>query len=59
LESFHRPDTGLMLITGSEAHGVDPEVEKLGTPLTIVPRGTGESLNAAIATSIGLWQLTR
>lgn len=59
LETFDRPKTGLMLITGSEAHGVDPEIEKLGTPLTIQPQGTGESLNAAIATSIGLWQLTR
>ena len=59
LEKYSAPDSGLLLITGSEAHGVDPEIEKLGTPITISRRGSGESLNAGIATSIALWQLAR
>lgn len=59
LENFSHTSKGLLLITGSEAHGVDPDFEKMGTALTIATKGTGESLNAAIATSIALWHLTR
>lgn len=59
LAGYRPPDGGLLLITGSEAHGVSPAVERLGANLTIQRHGSGESLNAAIATSIALWHLTR
>ena len=50
---------GVLLILGSEAHGVDPQLEMLGKLVTIKSRGTGESLNAAVAGGIALWALTR
>lgn len=59
LSSYQPPDGGLLLIIGSEAHGVTGAVEQLGTGLTIRRRGSGESLNAAMATGIALWHLTR
>ncbi|MCF7801862.1 MAG: RNA methyltransferase [Candidatus Marinimicrobia bacterium] len=59
LSDYQPPDGGLLLITGSEAHGVSAAVERLGTGLTIQRHGSGESLNAAMTTSIALWHLTR
>ena len=49
----------LFLIVGSEAHGVDPDLLKLSTALSIEKPGTGESLNAAMATGIALFELTK
>ncbi|MCF7797456.1 MAG: RNA methyltransferase [Lentisphaeria bacterium] len=59
LAGYQRPDGGLLLITGSEARGVSAEVERLGKGIAIRRQGSGESLNAAMATSIALWHLTR
>ncbi|MCF6237456.1 MAG: RNA methyltransferase [Candidatus Marinimicrobia bacterium] len=58
LSSF-QPDQGLFLIIGSEAHGVDPELLKQSTLLSIAKQGRGESLNAAMATGIALYELSR
>ncbi len=52
-------ENGLFLIVGSEAHGVDPELLSLAMPLSIGKSGQGESLNAAIATGIALYELSR
>ena len=49
----------LFLIVGSEAHGVDLDLLKLSTALSIEKPGTGESLNAAMATGIALYELTK
>ena len=49
----------MLLIIGSEAHGIDPELERFVTDwVTIKGRGHGESLNAAIAFSIIIYELT-
>ena len=56
LQTF-RPERGLMLILGSEAHGVDPAILNMTTPLSIRRSGSGESLNAAMAASIALYEL--
>lgn len=56
LKTF-RPEHGLMLILGSEAHGVDPEILNITKPLSIKRSGAGESLNAAMAASIALYEL--
>ncbi|MBD3375667.1 hypothetical protein GF406_11580 [candidate division KSB1 bacterium] len=49
----------ILLIIGSEAHGIDPELERFVTDwVTIKGRGHGESLNAAIAFSIIIYELT-
>ena len=53
----YRPEKGLMLVLGSEAHGVDPEILNLSQPLSIRRSGSGESLNAAMAVSIALYEL--
>jgi len=47
----------LFLIIGSEAHGVNPELLEMSQNMSIEKRGAGESLNAAMATSIALYEL--
>ena len=47
-----------LLIAGSEAHGVDPALLELAEGVSIPGSGDGESLNAAMATGIALWELT-
>ncbi len=49
----------LFLIVGSESHGVDHQLLKLSTALSIKKPGTGESLNAAMATGIALFELSK
>ncbi|MCF7850214.1 MAG: RNA methyltransferase [Candidatus Marinimicrobia bacterium] len=56
LRSF-RPEHGLMLVVGSEAHGVDPELLVSSKPVSIKRAGAGESLNAAMSASIALYEL--
>ncbi len=49
----------MLLIIGSEARGIDPGLEPLVTEwVTIEGRGHGESLNAAIAFSIIIYEFT-
>lgn len=48
---------GLCLIVGSEAHGVDATLLEKCQTLVIERKGKGESLNAAMATSIALYAL--
>ncbi|MEA3287152.1 MAG: RNA methyltransferase [Candidatus Marinimicrobia bacterium] len=55
----YRPQQGLFLIVGSEAHGVAQELLDSATSLSIMKIGVGESLNAAMATGIALYELTR
>lgn len=46
-------------VVGSEAHGLSPEIRSAARLLAIAGRGTVESLNAAIAAGILLYQLSR
>ncbi|MBT4035916.1 MAG: RNA methyltransferase [Candidatus Marinimicrobia bacterium] len=54
-----KAENPLFLIVGSEAHGVDQDLLKLSTPLSIEKPGAGESLNAAMATGIALFELSK
>jgi len=58
LQTFKREEP-LFLIVGSEAHGVDQDLLKISSPLTIEKPGSGESLNAAMATGIALFELSK
>ncbi len=58
LHSF-KQSKPLFLIVGSEAHGVDEKLLKLSTQLSIEKPGAGESLNAAMATGIALFELSK
>lgn len=59
LASYNFPKGGLLVI-GNEANGIREEVIPLLTDALMIPRfGEAESLNAAMATSIFLWELKR
>lgn len=59
LASFQFPKAGILVI-GNEANGIREDVIPLLTDALMIPRfGEAESLNAAIATSIFLWELKR
>ena len=58
LQDFSAP-SDLCLIVGSEAHGIHPELLAISQPLSIPKTGAGESLNAAMATAIALYELSR
>ena len=46
-----------ILVIGNEANGITPETAQVVTPIIIPMRGRAESLNAASAASILLWEL--
>ncbi|MDB5034844.1 MAG: rRNA methylase [Chlorobi bacterium] len=52
------PRRGVYII-GGEAHGVSPDLLERAEPIAIMGSGRGESLNAAIATAILLYELHR
>lgn len=56
LKSF-QPEHGLLMIIGSEAHGVDRNILNASKPVSIKRSGAGDSLNAAMAASIALYEL--
>lgn len=59
LASYKFPGSGILVI-GNEANGIREEVIPLLSDALMIPRfGEVESLNAAIATSIFLWELKR
>lgn len=59
LSSFQFPKAGILVI-GNESNGIREDVISLLTDKLMIPRfGEAESLNAAIATSIFLWELKR
>jgi TrmH family RNA methyltransferase len=59
LNQFAFPSTGVLLI-GNEGEGIRPELASLiSNRVTIPAYGNAESLNAAIATGILLWELKR
>ncbi len=59
LSSFEFPKAGFLVI-GNELNGIRQEIISLLTDKLMIPRfGEAESLNAAIATSIFLWELKR
>jgi TrmH family RNA methyltransferase len=59
LQSFQFPDAGIIII-GNEGKGIRQEIGALLTnSITIPSFGGAESLNAATATSIILWELKR
>jgi tRNA G18 (ribose-2'-O)-methylase SpoU len=54
------PDRPVGILVGSEAHGLDVAfVGAAGSVLTLAMPGGTESLNAAIAASIVMYELTR
>ena len=54
------PNDRLVLVIGSEAHGVSGEVMRLADVMVKIPmRGRAESLNAAVAAGILMYELTR
>ncbi len=55
----YRSEKSLFLIVGSEAHGVEQNLLDIARPLSIEKHGSGESLNAAMATGIALFELTK
>lgn len=59
LSSFEFPKKGIVVI-GNEANGIRENIQSFLTEKLTIPRfGEAESLNAAIATSIFLWELKR
>lgn len=59
LSSFEFPKAGILVI-GNESNGIREDVISLLSEKLMIPRfGEAESLNAAIATSIFLWELKR
>jgi len=59
--SRRRPENGkFVLVIGSEAHGVSEEVASTATDLVKLPmRGGAESLNAAVAAGIMMYEIMR
>ena len=54
------PATGpLSLLIGSERHGLRPEVLARCDRLASIPQVAGDSLNAAMAATVALYELTR
>lgn len=59
LSTYQFPQAGVLVI-GNEANGISAEMLALLNQRLMIPRfGAAESLNAAIATSIFLWELRR
>ena len=59
VRSYEFPSAGLLVI-GNESTGVRPDVLKQVTAEIMIPRfGEAESLNAAVATGLLLWELRR
>ena len=59
---YHRPDPGekLVLVIGNEARGISEATRAAATMLVKLPmRGGAESLNAAVAAGIMMYELTR
>jgi TrmH family RNA methyltransferase len=49
----------LAVVVGSEAHGVGPEIRTVAKPIRIAMPGGGESLNAAAAGAVLLFEIQR
>ena len=59
---YARPDAGerFVLVIGSEAHGISPATREAATALVKLPmRGGAESLNAAVAAGIMMYEMAR
>ena len=53
-------DLCFILVIGSEAHGISESVRAQADMLVKLPmRGRAESLNAAVAASVVLWEMYR
>ena len=52
-----RPPADFILVIGNEANGITPETSQTATPVIIPMKGGAESLNAASAAAILLWEL--
>ena len=50
---------GDVLLIGNEANGLTDEIKKNAKPITIPMRGNAESLNAAAAASIAMWEMVK
>ncbi len=52
-------EEGSAVLIGNEANGLTEAAANLGTPITIKMAGTAESLNAAAAAAIAMWELVK
>ncbi len=50
---------GCIALIGNEANGLTPDATTISTPVTIRMSGRAESLNAAVAASIVMWEMQR
>lgn len=50
---------GCIALIGNEANGLTPDATQISTPVTIRMSGRAESLNAAVAASIVMWEMQR
>lgn len=50
---------GCAVLVGNEANGLTPEAVAVSAPITIEMSGRAESLNAAVAASIAMWEMMR
>lgn len=58
--SFNTNDQKLVLLMGSEARGLDPEIERAATDRVTIPMRLGvDSLNVSTAAAIFMYELTR
>lgn len=54
------PQRGDCLVIGNEGHGISDEVTEIATDTVMIPMGENtESLNAAVAASVILWEYFR
>lgn len=54
-----RFEDGCCCLIGNEANGLKAETAAVCTPITIPMRGRAESLNAAVAASIAMWEMSK
>ncbi|MBR7132873.1 MAG: RNA methyltransferase [Clostridia bacterium] len=55
-----RFDDGSVIIIGNEANGITEETKRVATQLITIPmNGKAESLNAAVAASISMWEMMK
>ncbi|MBR5011484.1 MAG: hypothetical protein IKY12_02905, partial [Clostridia bacterium] len=52
-------DDGSVVIIGNEANGLTKDVIDIAESITIPMSGRAESLNAAVAAAIAMWELVK
>jgi tRNA G18 (ribose-2'-O)-methylase SpoU len=58
LDQFNADDRGCILVMGSEAEGIDPQIEAIATDRVTIPMKLGtDSLNVSVAAAIFMYEL--